>query len=83
MSTFTSTLAKRLCSEVPCLVRVLSCVWAYCVEVADSYELMADAQRDIAPEQAAGRLGACLEVHYLDAKLRHPEMMSIDVPLLR
>ncbi|KAI0290460.1 hypothetical protein BC826DRAFT_970405 [Russula brevipes] len=32
----------------------------------DSYELLAKAQRDIAPgEQAAGRLGACLEVHYV------------------
>ncbi|EPQ58125.1 galactose-1-phosphate uridylyltransferase [Gloeophyllum trabeum ATCC 11539] len=31
------------------------------------FELMAEAQRDLTPEQAAARLRACSEVHYLDA----------------
>ncbi|KAI0003294.1 galactose-1-phosphate uridyl transferase [Russula compacta] len=31
------------------------------------FELMAEAQRDITPEQAASRLRACPEVHYLDS----------------
>ncbi|KAI0062214.1 galactose-1-phosphate uridyl transferase [Artomyces pyxidatus] len=31
------------------------------------FELMAEAQRDLTPEQAAQRLRACSEVHYLDA----------------
>ena len=30
------------------------------------FELMAEAQRDLTPEQAAGRLRALSEVHYLD-----------------
>ena len=30
------------------------------------FELMAEAQRDLTPEQAAARLRACSEVHYLD-----------------
>lgn len=30
------------------------------------FELMAEPQRDITPEQAADRLRACPEVHYLD-----------------
>jgi UDPglucose--hexose-1-phosphate uridylyltransferase len=33
---------------------------------SDRFELMAEAQRDITPEQAASRLRACPEVHYLD-----------------
>lgn len=32
-----------------------------------SFELMAEAQRDITPEEAASRLRACPEVHYLDS----------------
>jgi UDPglucose--hexose-1-phosphate uridylyltransferase len=36
-------------------------------EEAHSFELMAEAQRDITPEQAASRLRACSEVHYLDS----------------
>lgn len=28
---------------------------------------MAEAQRDLTPEQAAARLRACSEVHYLDS----------------
>ncbi|KZT26204.1 galactose-1-phosphate uridylyltransferase [Neolentinus lepideus HHB14362 ss-1] len=31
------------------------------------FELMAEAQRDLTPEQAAARLRGCSEVHYLDA----------------
>lgn len=31
-----------------------------------SFELMAESQRDLTPEQAAERLRACSEVHYLD-----------------
>ncbi|KAF5391876.1 hypothetical protein D9757_001631 [Collybiopsis confluens] len=31
-------------------------------------ELMAEAQRDFTPEQAADRLRACSEIHYLDAR---------------
>jgi len=31
------------------------------------FELMAEPQRDLTPEQAAARLRACSEVHYLDA----------------
>ncbi|KAF9070332.1 putative GAL7-UDP-glucose--hexose-1-phosphate uridylyltransferase [Rhodocollybia butyracea] len=31
-------------------------------------ELMAEAQRDITPEQAAAQLRACSEIHYMDAK---------------
>jgi len=30
------------------------------------FELMAEAQRDLTPEQAAMRLRACSDVHYLD-----------------
>lgn len=30
------------------------------------FELMAEAQRDLTPEQAAGRLRVLSEVHYLD-----------------
>jgi UDPglucose--hexose-1-phosphate uridylyltransferase len=30
------------------------------------YELMAEPQRDLTPEQAASRLRACSDVHYLD-----------------
>ncbi|KAG6813110.1 galactose-1-phosphate uridyl transferase [Tricholoma furcatifolium] len=30
------------------------------------FELMAEAQRDLTPEQAATRLRACSEKHYLD-----------------
>jgi UDPglucose--hexose-1-phosphate uridylyltransferase len=37
------------------------------IEESDSFELMAEAQRDITPEQAASRLRACPEVHYLDS----------------
>lgn len=36
------------------------------IQETDSFELMAEAQRDITPEQAASRLRACSEVHYLD-----------------
>ena len=36
------------------------------IQETDSFELMAEAQRDITPEQAASRLRACPEVHYLD-----------------
>ncbi|TCD67658.1 galactose-1-phosphate uridyl transferase [Steccherinum ochraceum] len=32
------------------------------------FELMAEPQRDLTPEQAAARLRACSEVHYLDAE---------------
>jgi UDPglucose--hexose-1-phosphate uridylyltransferase len=32
----------------------------------DRFELMAEAQRDLTPEQAAQRLRECDEVHYLD-----------------
>ena len=32
------------------------------------FELMAEPQRDLTPEQAAQRLRGCSEVHYLDAK---------------
>lgn len=31
-----------------------------------SYEMFAEPQRDLTPEQAAARLRACDEVHYLD-----------------
>lgn len=31
------------------------------------FELMAESQRDLTPEQAAARLRACSEVHYLDS----------------
>lgn len=31
-----------------------------------SFELMAEAQRDLTPEQAAGQLRACSEVHFLE-----------------
>jgi UDPglucose--hexose-1-phosphate uridylyltransferase len=31
------------------------------------FELAGEAQRDLTPEQAAGRLRACSEIHYLDA----------------
>ncbi len=32
-----------------------------------SFELMAEPQRDITPEQAADRLRACPNTHYLDS----------------
>lgn len=37
------------------------------IKKTDSFELMAEAQRDITPEEAASRLRACPEVHYLDS----------------
>jgi galactose-1-phosphate uridylyltransferase len=41
-------------------------LYAHYAKRADSFELLAEAQRDITPEQAASRLRACPEVHYLD-----------------
>ena len=32
------------------------------------FELMAEPQRDLTPEQAAVRLRACSQTHYLDVK---------------
>ncbi len=32
----------------------------------DRYEMMAEAQRDLTPEEAAARLRGCSEVHYME-----------------
>lgn len=37
-----------------------------------SFELMAEPQRDLTPEQAAARLRACPEIHYLDVNVQEP-----------
>ncbi|KAH9925316.1 HIT-like domain-containing protein [Fomitopsis serialis] len=37
------------------------------------FELMAEPQRDLTPEQAAGRLRGCSEVHYLDVAENAPK----------
>ena len=41
------------------------------------FELMAEPQRDLTPEQAAQRLRACSEVHYLDAKNSTPRSAAV------
>ena len=41
------------------------------------FELMAEPQRDLTPEQAAQRLRACSEVHYLDAKDSTPRSAAV------
>ena len=38
---------------------------------------MAEPQRDLTPEQAAQRLRACSEVHYLDAKDSTPRSAAV------
>ena len=61
-----TSLEKRKHQEVPCRV---SGFFRLPLRLADhyvSFELMAEAQRDLTPEQAAARLRACSEVHYLD-----------------
>ena len=35
---------------------------------ADRFELMAEAQRDLTPEQAASRLRECADKHYLNTE---------------
>jgi UDPglucose--hexose-1-phosphate uridylyltransferase len=42
----------------------------------DSFELMAEAQRDLTPEQAAKRLRECDDVHYLD-RMAGEELASV------
>ena len=44
------------------MLRYLRCL----AEDVPRFELMAEAQRDLTPEQAAERLRSCAEVHYLD-----------------
>lgn len=67
-----ATVKKFLVGCVPSLfhARVMSSM----ADVADTYlmracsfELMAEPQRDLTPEQAAARLRACPQTHYLDA----------------
>lgn len=44
------------------------------------YELMGEPQRDLTPEQAAARLRACSEVHYLDVKAEDEVVEQKEVP---
>jgi len=56
---------RRLCSKVSGRVHVLSCRKLITLN-EQGFELVAEVQRDITPEQAASRLRACPEGHYSD-----------------
>ena len=64
-----ATASQRFGSQIPCWVRAEN-VWSYVVTLANrllySFELMAEPQRDLTPEQAATRLRGVSDVHYLN-----------------
>lgn len=47
---------------------MLACHASSVLRLRPRFELMAEAQRDLTPEQASARLRACSEVHFMDVE---------------
>jgi len=66
MSTFPPHFYEEPLSGSPWLGMRVVLSWATYIEETDSFELLAEAQRDIVPEQASSRFRAYREAYYLD-----------------